>query len=57
MKQTTTTKPFIANRVAEITQSLPAFAWTYVLTDENPADLLTRRDFYQAIEVLPTLDS
>ena len=42
IKQTTTTKPFIANRVAEITQSLPASAWTYVPTDENPADLLTR---------------
>ena len=42
IKQTTTAKPFIANRVTEITQSLLASAWTYVPTDENPADLLTR---------------
>lgn len=35
-------KPFVANRVAEITESFPATAWTYVPTSNNPADLLTR---------------
>ena len=42
IKETSATKPFIANRVAEITQSFPASVWTYVPTDDNPADLLTR---------------
>ena len=42
IKQTTTTKPFIASRVIEITQTFPASVWTYVPTDNNPADLLTR---------------
>ena len=42
IKQTATTKPFIANRVMEITQTFPASVWTYVPTDDNPADLLTR---------------
>ena len=42
IKQTTTTNPFIASRVTEITQTFPAFVWTYVPTDDNPADLLTR---------------
>jgi len=42
IKQTSTTKPFVSNRVTEITQSFPASTWTYVPTDDNPADLLTR---------------
>ena len=42
IKHVTTTKPSIANRVAEITQSLPTSAWTCMPTDVNPADLLTR---------------
>jgi len=42
IKQTTPTKPFITNRVTEITQSFPASVWTYIPTDDNPADLLTR---------------
>ena len=50
IKQTTTTKPFIANRVTEITQSFPASAWTYVPTDDNPADLLTRGIFAKQLK-------
>ena len=30
IKQTSTTKPFVSNRVTEITQSFPASTWTYV---------------------------
>ena len=41
IKQTTPTKSLIASRVTEITQTFPASAWTYVPTDDNPADLLT----------------
>ena len=42
IKQTFTTNPFIASQVTEITQTFPAFVWTYVAIDDNPADLLTR---------------
>ena len=48
IKRTTTTKPFIASWVTEITQTfpvsvwtymyVPASVWTYVPTDDNPAD-------------------
>ena len=42
LKLSTQSKPFIANRVQEIRDSLPVEHWTYVPTADNPADLLTR---------------
>ena len=42
LKQCISSKPFIGNRVAEITESFPANTWRYVPTSHNPADLLTR---------------
>ena len=42
LKQCTSSKPFIGNRVAEITESFPPNRWRYVPTSHNPADLLTR---------------
>ena len=38
LQQANATKPFITNRVSEITQAFPASVCTYVLTDDNPAD-------------------
>lgn len=34
-------KPFVANRVTEIIQILPAEHWNHVRDDENPADLIS----------------
>jgi len=42
LKQSTQSKPFIANWVSEIKETFPSTVWTYVPTSENPADLLTR---------------
>jgi len=35
-------KPFVANRVAAIQETVPASRWHYVATNENPADAATR---------------
>ena len=42
LKQSISSKHFIGNRVAEITESFPANTWRYVPTSHNPADLLTK---------------
>ena len=57
LKQANATKPFITNRVSEITQAFPASVWTYVPTDNNPADLLTRGVSAEQFERFPTLAS
>jgi len=36
-------KPFVANRVREICSLFPPSVWGYCQTDDNAADLLTRR--------------
>lgn len=35
-------KPFVANRVIEITKLVPAKHWSHVSGEENPADLISR---------------
>ncbi|XP_011688447.1 PREDICTED: uncharacterized protein LOC105450353 [Wasmannia auropunctata] len=35
-------KPFVANRVAIIQGQIPPDSWSYIPTDQNPADLATR---------------
>ncbi|KAL0820903.1 hypothetical protein ABMA28_005563 [Loxostege sticticalis] len=35
-------KPFVANRVQKITEIMPEQNWSYVKTDENPADSTSR---------------
>ena len=42
IKHSSASKPFISNRVIEITDSFPTTAWAYMPTTSNPADLLTR---------------
>ena len=42
IKHSSASKPFVSNRVTEITDSFPTTAWAYVPTSSNPADLLTR---------------
>ena len=37
-----TTKPFIANRIAEIVDLFPPNMWSFTPSNDNPADLLTR---------------
>lgn len=35
-------KPFVANRVTEIIEILPALCWRHVRSSDNPADLISR---------------
>jgi len=43
-------KTFVANRVAEITNILPAEAWAHVKSEDNPADLLSRGAFPKTLQ-------
>ncbi|XP_018374629.1 PREDICTED: uncharacterized protein LOC108768626 [Trachymyrmex cornetzi] len=38
-------KPFVANRVSELTDILPAEMWDHVRSEDNPADLLSRGSY------------
>jgi len=49
LKLSTQSKPFIANRIQEIRNSLPVKHWTYVPTANNLADLLTRGSSMQQL--------
>jgi len=44
-------KTFVANRVAEITNILPAEAWAHVKSEDNPADLLSRGAFPKTLQL------
>ncbi|XP_065086854.1 uncharacterized protein LOC135708681 [Ochlerotatus camptorhynchus] len=35
-------KTFVANRVAEITTHVPAINWSHIVSEQNPADLISR---------------
>lgn len=41
-KPSETWKQFVANRVRDIQQTIPAVNWHYINTRENPVDLATR---------------
>ncbi|XP_018371804.1 PREDICTED: uncharacterized protein LOC108766798 [Trachymyrmex cornetzi] len=43
-------KTFVANRVSEITSILTAEAWAHVKSEDNPADLLSRGAFSNALQ-------
>ena len=55
LKLSTQSKPFIANRIQEITDLFPVKHWTYVPTADNPADLLTRGSSTQQLRYITTL--
>lgn len=42
-------KQFVRNRVASIQDAIPASAWKYVATAENPADLVSRGCDFQTL--------
>ncbi|XP_011690980.1 PREDICTED: uncharacterized protein LOC105451945 [Wasmannia auropunctata] len=43
-------KPFVANRISEITRILSAESWAHVRSEDNPADLLSRGAFPNVLQ-------